>query len=154
MQLKPMSPEQLFDSLLTATMAHRAGSGDDGNRKRDAWMRQFLFAFANDEAEESTSFQGTIPQALMMMNGELMQTALSGKPGSFLCEVVEQAQRQGRSPETHMVDSIYLAALSRHPSAKELGRARLYLESFPDSLQVLQDLFWALLNSNEFVLNH
>jgi len=154
MQLKPMSPEQLFDSLLTATMAHRTGSADDGNKKRDAWMRQFLFAFANDEAEESTSFQGTIPQALMMMNGELMGTALSGKPGSFLCEVVAQAQRQGRSPEAHMVDSLYLAALSRHPSVKELGRARLYLESFPDSLQVLQDLFWALLNSNEFVLNH
>ena len=154
MQLKPMSPEQLFDSLLTATMAHRTGSGDDGNKKRDAWMRQFLFAFANDEAEESTSFQGTIPQALMMMNGELMGTALSGKPGSFLCEVVEQAQRQGRSPEAHMVNSLYLAALSRYPSPKEMGRARLYLESFPDSLQVLQDLFWALLNSNEFVLNH
>jgi hypothetical protein len=154
MQLKPMSPEQLFDSLLTATMAHRTGSGDDGNRKRDVWMRQFLFAFANDEAEESTSFQGTIPQALMMMNGELMGTALSGKPGSFLCEVVEQAQRQGRSPEIHMVHSLYLAALSRYPSPKEMGRARLYLESFPDSLQVLQDLFWALLNSNEFVLNH
>jgi hypothetical protein len=117
-------------------------------------MRQFLFAFANDEAEESTSFQGTIPQALMMMNGELMRTALSGNPGSFLCEVVDQARRQGRSPEAHMVDSLYLAALGRHPSPKELGRARLYLESFPDTLQVLQDLFWALLNSNEFVLNH
>jgi Protein of unknown function (DUF1553)/Protein of unknown function (DUF1549) len=155
MQLKPMSPEQLFDSLLTATMAHRAGAaGEDGNKRRDAWMRQFLFAFANDEAEESTSFQGTIPQALMMMNGELMQTALSCKPGSFLAEVADQAQRQSRSPEIHMVDSIYLAALSRHPSAKEMARAREYLESYPDSLQVLQDLFWALLNSNEFVLNH
>jgi hypothetical protein len=155
MQLKPMTPEQLFDSLLTATQAHRAGSANaDGNRRRDNWMRQFLFAFANDEAEESTSFQGTIPQALMMMNGELMQTALSGKPGSFLGEVIDQARRQSRSPEAHMVDSIYLAALGRRPSAKELARARQYLESFPDSLQVLQDLFWALLNSNEFVLNH
>ena len=83
MQLKPMSPEQLFDSLLTATMAHRAGSGDDGNRKRDAWMRQFLFAFANDEAEESTSFQGTIPQALMMMNGELMQDGALRQAGQL-----------------------------------------------------------------------
>ncbi len=112
-------------------MAHRAGSGDDGNRRRDAWLRQFIFAFANDEAEESTSFQGTIPQALMMMNGELMQTALSCKPGSFLGEVIDQARRQGRSPEAHMVDSIYLAALSRHPSAKELSRARHYLETYP-----------------------
>jgi hypothetical protein len=155
MQLKPMTPEQLFDSLLVATMAHRAGSAaDDGNRKRDNWMRQFIFAFANDEAEESTSFQGTIPQALMMMNGELMQAAVSCKPGSFLAELVEQAPRQSKAPETFMVESIYLAALSRRPTAKELTRASEYLESFPDSLQVLQDLFWALLNSNEFVLNH
>jgi hypothetical protein len=154
MPLRPMSPEQLFDSLLTATSAHKAGAVDDGERRRDAWLRQFLFAFANDEAEESTSFQGTIPQALMMMNGELMHEALSGKPGSFLADVCEYASHTSRSPDTYMVDTIYLAALSRHPSAKELGQAREYLHNFPDSLQVLQDLFWALLNSNEFILIH
>jgi hypothetical protein len=154
MQLKPMTPEQLFDSLLTATSAHRPGAGDDGNRKRDAWMSQFLFAFGNDEAEEGSSFQGTIPQALMMMNGELMQEALSGKPGSFLCDLLEQAQRRARAPESFMVDSIYLAALSRHPSLKEREQAEHCLATFPDSLQVLQDLFWALLNSNEFILVH
>jgi len=154
MQLKPMSPEQLFDSLLTATRANRAGSGDEDHRKRDAWMRQFLFTFANDEDGESTSFQGTIPQALMMMNGELMNNAVSCKQGSFLGDVIDQAPRQKRSPEAFMVDSIYLAALSRHPSAKETAQAGQYLGSFPDSIQVLQDLFWALLNSNEFVLIH
>jgi hypothetical protein len=154
MPLRPMSPEELFDSLLTATSAHKAGAVDDGNRRRNAWLQQFTFAFANDEAEESTSFQGTIPQALMMMNGELMQEALSGKPGSFLADVCEHASHLSRSPENTMVDSIYLAALSRHPSPKELNQAREYLHGFPDSLQVLQDLFWALLNSNEFILIH
>jgi hypothetical protein len=153
MQLKPMSPEQLFDSLLTATRAHRAGSGDEDHRKRDAWLNQFLFTFANDETEESTSFQGTIPQALMMMNGEMMREALSGKPGSFLGDVCEQAGRS-RSPQAFMLDSIYLAALSRHPNRAEVARANQYFGSFPDSLQVLQDMFWALLNSNEFVLVH
>jgi hypothetical protein len=54
----------------------------------------------------------------------------------------------------YMVDSLYLAALSRRPSPKELTQAAHYLQGFPDSLQVLQDLFWALLNSNEFILNH
>ncbi len=154
MPLRPMSPEQLFDSLLTATSAHKAGAGEGSERRRDNWLRQFIFAFANDEAEEGSSFQGTIPQALMMMNGELMQEALSGKPGSFLAEVCEHASHVGRSPEAYMVDSIYLAALSRHPTARELNQAREYLQNFPDSLQVLQDLFWALLNSNEFVLIH
>jgi hypothetical protein len=154
MQLKAMSPEQLFDSLMTATRAHQSGAGDQDRRKRDAWASQFVFAFANDEGDESSGFQGTIPQALLMMNGEMMCEALSGKPGSFLGDVIDQAQRRGRSPEAFMVDSIYLAALSRHPSAKEVSLARQYLQSFPDSLQVLQDLFWALLNSNEFVLIH
>jgi hypothetical protein len=154
MQLKPMTPEQLFDSLLTATSAHRAGAADEGGRRRDEWMRQFLFAFANDEAEESTNFQGTIPQALMMMNGDLMKEALSGKPGSFLCELLQHPGRTGRSPENTMIDSLYLAALSRHPSTRELTQAREFLGAYPDSLQVLQDLFWALLNSNEFILIH
>ena len=153
MQLKPMTPEQLFDSLLTATRAHRGGAGDEDHKRRDAWLRQFLFTFANDEAEESTNFQGTIPQALMMMNGEMMQEALSGKPGSFLGDVCQQAGHS-KSPQAFMVDSIYLAALSRHPNPKEVTQARQYLGAFPDSLQVLQDLFWALLNSNEFVLIH
>lgn len=154
MPLRPMTPEQLFDSLLTATSAHKAGAADDGNRRRDAWLRQFIFAFANDEAEESTSFQGTIPQALMMMNGELMQEALSGKPGSFLAEVCERAGHINRAPDAYMIESIYLAALSRRPTARELTQAREYLHNFPDSMQVLQDLFWALLNSNEFILIH
>jgi Protein of unknown function (DUF1553)/Protein of unknown function (DUF1549) len=153
MQLKPMSPEQLFDSLLTATSAHRAGSSDDGHRRRDAWLQQFIFAFANDETEESNSFQGTIPQALMMMNGDLMQQAISCKAGSFLGDLLERAANQ-HLPQNFIVDSIYLAALSRHPSSKEIAQARQFLESNPDSIQVLQDLFWALLNSNEFVLNH
>jgi hypothetical protein len=153
MQLKPMTPEQFFDSLLTATRAHRPGAGDGDNKKRDAWLRQFLFTFANDEADESTNFQGTIPQALMMMNGEMMQAATSGKPGSFLGDVCAQAA-QSHSPEAFMVDSIYLAALSRHPNKNEVDHARHYLGAYPDHLQVLQDLFWALLNSNEFVLIH
>ncbi len=154
MPLRPMSPEQLFDSLLTATSAHKAGTPDDGNRRRDAWLRQFIFAFANDEAEESTSFQGTIPQALMMMNGELMQEALSGKPGSFVGELCAQAARGGRSSEARMIESIYLAALSRRPTTRELHQASSYFENYPDGMQVLQDLFWSLLNSNEFILIH
>ena len=90
----------------------------------------------------------------MMMNGELMQEALSGKPGSFLCDVVEQARRSPDRRRTTMIDSLYLAALSRHPTPRELTQAREYLGAYPDSLQVLQDLFWALLNSNEFILIH
>ncbi len=154
MNLKPMTPEQLFDSLIVATAAHKAGNADENTKRRDAWMRQFLFAFANDEGEESSSFQGTIPQALMMMNGDLMESAVGGKAGSFLADLLDKARLQAKgSTEVYVVNNIYLAALSRTPSRRELDAARRYLSSYEDTICVMEDLFWALLNSSEFVLN-
>jgi hypothetical protein len=152
MTLKPMTPEQLFDSLITATSAHKATGGDTSQR-RDAWMRQFIFTFANDEGDEGSTFQGTIPQALMMMNGDLMEQAVGGKPGSFLADLCTEALRTP-APELHMVNKLYLAALSRFPTRPELQETSAVLSANPDTLQVLEDVFWALLNSNEFILNH
>ncbi|HWE38152.1 MAG TPA: DUF1549 and DUF1553 domain-containing protein [Isosphaeraceae bacterium] len=156
MALKPMTPEQLFDSLLVATSAQKVGAGGaDNERKRNEWLRQFVFAFANDEGDESSTFQGTIPQALMMMNGDLMNRAVGGKPGSFLADSLEQSQLQNRVPPARfLADRLYLAALCRPASRRELAEAQLFLVNSPDQIQVMEDLFWALLNSNEFILNH
>ncbi len=154
MNLKPMTPEQLFDSLIVATAAHKVGGGEDTSKRRDQWLGQFVITFANDEGEESLNFQGTIPQALMMMNGELMEKAVGGKAGSFLADLLEHAQLQARgSLESYVVNHIYLAALSRHPTSQEMTIARGFLMNNPDTINVMEDMFWALLNSNEFVLN-
>jgi hypothetical protein len=154
MNLKPMTPEQLFDSLIVATAAHKAGGGEDQSRRRDQWLGQFVIAFANDEGEESLNFQGTIPQALMMMNGELMEKAVGGRSGSFLADLLERGRLQSKgSIEGYVVNNIYLAALSRYPTPRELNAARAFLTNNPDTICVMEDMFWALLNSNEFVLN-
>ncbi|HEU5118361.1 MAG TPA: DUF1553 domain-containing protein [Isosphaeraceae bacterium] len=152
--VRPMKPEQLFDSLITATSAHKAaGKGSDAQRA--TWLRQFVVTFANDEAGETTNFQGTIPQALMMMNGDLMAKAVGGQQGSYLKHVLEQSRLQRKVPALRfIVNDLYLAALSRYPSAAELKRASSFLSSSPDTIAVIEDLFWALLNSNEFVLIH
>lgn len=155
MVLKPMSPEQLFDSLLTATSAHKAGGEDESGNRRDQWLRQFVVAFSNDEGGEGTEAQGTIPQALMMMNGDLMERATGGMSGGFLSDLYAKAMAQSRvPPAAYMVNHLYLAAFSRLPSPQEVRMASEYLNGFPDKPEVLQDLFWALLNANEFVLNH
>lgn len=154
MAMKPMTPEQLFESLLVATSAHKSGRAGDSDQRRDRWLRQFIFNFATDETQEGSSFQGTIPQALMMMNGDLMEEATSGKPGSFLASVLEQARMQRGSAEPYVVQQLYLAALSRPPTKKEMNAAGAFLGNNPDPIGVMQDLFWALLNSNEFVLVH
>jgi hypothetical protein len=153
MNLKPFSPEQLFDSLIVATAAHKAGGGGDNEAKRNEWMRQFQFAFANDEGEEGSSFQGTIPQALMMMNGPLMEQAVGGKAGSFLADLLQTAQNHGGRVDLYIINHLYLAALSRPATQGEIAFAQRYFSAYPDTINVMEDIFWALLNSNEFVLN-
>jgi len=155
MALKPMVPEQLFDSLLTATAAHQTEGAANLDRQRNTWLNQFVFAFGNDEGDEGSSFNGTIPQALMMMNGELMGRAVGGKSGSFLDDLKIRAMSQRKtSPPIYMVNNLFLAALSRYPTSREMSTASKVLSTSPDTLEVLEDLFWALLNSNEFILNH
>jgi hypothetical protein len=54
------------------------------------------------------------------------------------------------------IETLYLATLSRPPRADELQRMRSHLEARAgdDPRQSLGDVFWALLNSSEFLLNH
>ena len=121
----------------------------EAQKQRDAWLQQFIIAFGTDEVDEANTFNGTIPQALLMMNGPLVQKAVSAEKGSFLCSVLES-----ESDETRKIQQLYLAALSRHARGHEESAAQNLLESERDKLAAFQDLFWALLNSNEFIINH
>ena len=149
--LKSMTAEQLYDSLIVATNAHKSGSGswEKAEETRQKWMQQFVQTFGTDENDESTSFDGTIPQALMMMNGELIQSALSDSKGTLLFDVLKES---GGSPEK--IKRLYLATLSRPPSSREIKNADRIMHNAASPLEAFQDLYWALLNSNEFIMNH
>lgn len=151
MYVKPLQAEQLYDSLLVATGAHLTAGSDwtESEKQRREWLSQFVRAFGTDENDESTTFNGTIPQALMMMNGELIEAALSAENGSFLREVLTESGSDGTK-----IRKLYLATLSRPPERRELSLANQLIRSSSDKLAAYQDLFWALLNSNEFILNH
>ncbi len=154
MYLKQMQAEQMYDSLIVASNAHQAGRGgwSAQEEQRGKWMQQFVVAFDNDENAESTMFNGTIPQALMMMNSELIDKACSVERGSFL---FEEFSKPGSEPQK--VQELYMAALSRHPTKFELNKVMKMLNGNnyrTNKLYGYQDLFWALLNSNEFVFIH
>ena len=147
--LRQMQAEQLYESLLTATEADKA-AGEEAARKKDAWMSQFVIAFGTDEGDEATTFNGSIPQVLMMFNGELIKQATSTGKGGFLDKVA-------KSPKSNedKVRMLYLAALARKPSPKETGAANALLVARKgDVVGALQDIWWAVLNSNEFIINH
>ena len=182
MYLKQFRAEQLYDSLLMATSADQANrNSEQAEAQRATWLRQFVQTFGTDENDESTSFNGTIPQALLLMNGQLMDNALGGGEGSFLRKVVLSATgrpdedsktaprsvrqvqlaaiRAARSRNKNTaakIETLFLVALSRQPTPAELDAFNdVYNRgNYKDPVVGLQDIFWSLLNSNEFVINH
>ena len=60
--------------------------------------------------------------------------------------------REQRSFDGRILNQLYRAALVRPPSAEELALMRGYVDARPDRRIALQDVAWAVLNSNEFLL--
>jgi hypothetical protein len=161
MYIKPMTAEQLYDSLIVATSAHKSGRGgwEQSERQRQQWLQQFVRAFGNDMAEESNSFDGTIPQALMMMNtnprpegdqATLMSGAVSLESGSHLAELLA-----GPGADSVKIQKLFQTALGRMPTRSELTKLQSVVKGSPQQrAMAFQDIFWALLNSNEFILVH
>lgn len=149
--VRQMQAEELYESLLVATEAHKTqGSYSDQEKTKGDWLRQFTLAFGTDEGDESTTFNGTIPQALMMFNGELVKKATSAEQGSFLYKIAT-----GDLKPHARIDYLYMAALARRPSSKEMKIANELLAARKgDAVAAMQDIWWALLNSNEFILIH
>jgi hypothetical protein len=151
MYVKSMEAEQLYDSLIVATEAHKSGRSnwDQAETQRQQWMGQFVLAFGTDEGDEATTFNGTIPQALMMMNGELTKNAVNAEAGGYLRDAL-----MGPESDALKIRKLYLATLSRAPSSREVATATRLVRGSRDKLAAFQDLFWALLNSNEFIFVH
>ena len=167
--VKPLSAEQFFYSVLQATGFERLqqvrmkGSKKQGGEDRKGMLRQlegmkrehlkkFLFLLDNGEMEEIEAFNGTIPQALMMINGDMVNDSASHEArGGFVNYVLEK----WRGPIERM-EYIYLNILSRLPTAKEKTYFRRYLERslYRNKDLAYEDLYWVLLNSAEFSLNH
>jgi Protein of unknown function (DUF1549)/Protein of unknown function (DUF1553) len=153
MMLKSMSPEQLFESMTVAT-----GSEKDRDARReelDRWLRNLVSNFGDDEGNE-VNFNGTIVQALMMMNDRDINAAISRKGGT-----VSKAVSRARYP-AQVINELYLATLNRPPTPNELRtiidkfrlRPQFMRKDAQNPAHRFEDLMWALLNSNEFLLNH
>lgn len=163
MYVRPLSAEQLFDSLLIATNADRSDAyfSAEADARRERWLAQFFTAEGNDENCDASTFDGALPQALTMMNGDLVRQAVSGAPGTRLAEVLG-----GPGDEVDKIRRLSLAVLARYPSPEELDAIRGHIRTSvrlqtqagvtPRAAvnEALRDVFWAYLNSSEFMVNH
>ncbi|MDZ4852037.1 MAG: DUF1549 domain-containing protein [Pirellulaceae bacterium] len=147
---RQMRAEELYQSLVVATQADRKGSLEAQERRRNEWIKQFVVAFGTDEGDETSTFNGSIPQSLMMFNGELIREAISLEPGSWLQRIAND-----RSGPNEKVQYLFIAGLARKAKSEEMKVAEALLRSNKgDAKAMLQDMWWAILNSNEFIINH
>jgi hypothetical protein len=149
--MRQMQAEELYESLLVATAADSTLSRERQEEMRDRWLRQFNTAFGTDDNEEATTFNGSIPQALTLMNGDLVRRATGNQKGSMLYQVAWDSKMDN----AEKIRYLYLAALARVPTRQELAISNELLAARGGDVgAALQDIWWALLNTNEFILNH
>jgi hypothetical protein len=147
--VKAMSGEQLFDSLATAT-GYRDGIPRE-QRNFFGIRREFVTKFGSTEklAEKQTS----ILQALTMMNGRLVNEVTSLDRSEFLAGVIDAPFLDTNGK----VEALFLGALSRKPTPAEAEKYASYIDRggpTGDHKKAVTDVYWALLNSSEFGLNH
>lgn len=145
--MRQMSAEQLYHSLVHVG-GQAKGTLEQQQAERDRWLDQFVVAFGTDEGDEATTFNGSIPQALMMFNGDLIKRATAITPGTWLGNLSSSA-----SPFPDKAQTLFTAGLARRARPEELKIASQLLQARQGKTdEALQDLWWAVLNSNEFIL--
>ena len=153
--IKPLDAEQFFYSMLQATGFERVQKRRAPERfeqmKRE-YLERFVYLLDNGENEEIEAFNGTVPQALMMINGSMVNdSADSKRRGSMLGYIFDRSRTLDER-----LERMYLTALSRLPTLKEKAYFKRYLDRslYRNKDLAYGDLYWALLNSAEFALNH
>ncbi len=88
-----------------------------------------------------------LSQALHMLNGDTANSKIQqGK-------LVQNLLAAGKKPN-EIVEEIYIRCLSRKPNEKERTALAAVLAEEKNPKPALEDVFWAMLNSREFLFNH
>lgn len=174
--LKPLTPEQLALSALTATgelkllqqtaeaewekksaetnavTAPETRATEIGTLLRgkvNAELRTFAQLFAAAAGQPQQDFFATADQALFFANGGNVRGWVAPRPGNLSHTLLQM------SDETEIVNTAYLAVLTRPPTAEEQSIAGNYLvENEGRREAAVQDLVWSLIASPEFRFRH
>ena len=94
------------------------------------------------------ALEPNLSQALHLLNGSTVNAKCT--QGG----VVTKALAAKKTP-SQVIDDLYMRCLARKPSAAEKAKLMAFVgEEGRSDTDVLNDLFWAILNSKEFIFNH
>jgi hypothetical protein len=148
--LKVLTSEQVFDSLEQALMLPITRSHSDSARHNGARM-QMVSRLDESAGESPEEYSAGIPQVLMLMNGRITADAISLERSRTLKAVIEAPFLD----ESSKLDTLFLATLTRYPTEKERSFLLQHIRTQrndQDRRAAFDEIFWALINSPEFVM--
>jgi hypothetical protein len=160
----PLEAEQLLDSLAQVTgvpvrfeghpLGVRANQvpapPQSGRRGHDGMGERFLKTFGKPDrlltCECERNDDPGLLQAFQLITGELMNEMIR-TPDNRLGKLLAA----GRT-DAEVLDEVYLSALCRKPTEVEAKKLLALLAAAKDRRAAWEDVFWAVLNSKEFLL--
>jgi hypothetical protein len=157
--LRRLRADVLLDTLSQATETVTAFPGipkgqravqvfDGGRRYGSYFLKTFGLATRETVCACETRSEPTFAQSLHQINGQ----TISGKllESKFLTEFL----KDGKKNTDQVIDELYLRTLSRKPGDDEHKKLAALVGSQAGDKKAYDDIFWALLNSTEFMFNH
>jgi hypothetical protein len=111
----------------------------------------FVRRYGDTGEDEFDGRGGTIPQRLLLMNGEVVRERIKDDFFTAASQIAGLAPNDAKA-----VEAAFLAVLTRRPTREESSHfaARLGGSSGKERKARLADLYWSLLNTTEFSWNH
>ncbi len=106
---------------------------------------QFKREFDFDPSTKPDDVEGSIPQALLLMNNPRINERIEAHGTNLLARILKAYPE-----DKDALRILYLRTLARKPTDKELEKCSKYLAKVGNRTEAFEDLLWALINSTEF----
>ena len=152
-----LRPEQVFEAMVRAlgfdendkSIPAPAPSEAPAVSRHTGLRHMIYYAFKVDPSLPVDEVQGTIPQALLMMNSVLVNTCVAANGKTFLADALAK-----NMSDDDVVAGLYERTLARRPSTEEMTICRRYIQKVNNREEALEDMFWSLVNTTEFLTKH
>ena len=89
----------------------------------------------------------TLSQSLHLLNGGTVEPKVA--QGNIVGKMLQE-----KKTPAQVIEHLYIRCLTRPPKPDELKELLALVEKSKDKKQALEDVFWAIMNSREFMFNH
>jgi hypothetical protein len=151
--LTRLRPEQVAGGLFQAASITTLGPQSHWFIRLSTYTgrNDFVRRYGDTGEDEFDARSGTIPQRLLLMNGEIVREKVKDGFFSAAGQIADLA-----GDDRMAIETAFLAVLTRRPAPEELSHFAYRLAKTSGSVrkQRVTDLYWALLNTTEFSWSH